>query len=410
MKNQYKKPSWFFYGFVRFLALIIGKFIFKIKIRRNELKKEKGPCVIIANHECALDFIYLMNATRSRITFVISKTFHDTLPFQGIINKLGFISKQQFQTNPGDLKRMKKVIESNGQLCIFPAGLMPENGLSTAIPPATYKFLKWMNADIYVARITGSYFVNRKWGKGFSKGRTYIDTYKLFTKENIKDLSEEEIKQKVDDALIFDAYSEQEKMLSKFSKGNNVIGLEKVLYECPSCYKENGVLTKNNDTLVCKECGFSHTMDKYGFFHVNGNFKEFRHVSKWDIDIYERLREKVKNNPNYEISSLTDLYMINTKSKKYEKVGQGSIRMNKDYYEYSGTLSNKDVVVKQSIHDFYVVPTAPKRNSIEFQDGEIIYRYVLKGEGSFVNKWNHLIKIFYEINNGVNTKIYPKED
>jgi hypothetical protein len=50
------------------------------------------------------------------------------------------------------MKKMKAVVEAGQPLAIYPAGLMCEDGLSTPIPKATYKFLKWMNVDVYMAR------------------------------------------------------------------------------------------------------------------------------------------------------------------------------------------------------------------------------------------------------------------
>ena len=78
---------------------------------------------------------------------------------------MGVIPKQQFQTTVTDMKNMKAVVEAGQPLVIYPAGLMCEDGLSTPVPKATYKFLKWMNVDVYMARTEGSYFVMPKWSK-----------------------------------------------------------------------------------------------------------------------------------------------------------------------------------------------------------------------------------------------------
>ena len=65
-----------------------------------------------------------------------------------------------------------------------------------------------------------------------------MDIYKLFDRNELKKLSVGEIKERTDGAILFDAYREQEGLLSKYSNNDNIEGLEKVLYACPNCGKE----------------------------------------------------------------------------------------------------------------------------------------------------------------------------
>jgi hypothetical protein len=180
-----KKSNTFLYGFVKFASAFFSKVVFKRKYLRNEIKGKKGPFVIIGNHEAALDFTSLIGTTREHITFVISDSFYNTLPVKGFMNGVGVIPKQQFQTTLKDLGRMKCVVENGAPLAIYPAGLMTEDGLSTPIPSATHKFLKWLGADIYVARTKGTYFCTPKWASKRRRGRTYLDIYKLLDKEEL---------------------------------------------------------------------------------------------------------------------------------------------------------------------------------------------------------------------------------
>ena len=209
------KRNIFIYRLAQAASFIVAKFIFKRKFLRNEIKGKKGPFVVIANHQCALDFVNLIGATKTPMSFVISNSFYNSLPIKVLLDRMGLIPKQQFQTTVKDMKRMKTVIEKGEPLVIYPAGLMCEDGLSTPIPAATYKFLKWLNADVYVAKTIGTYFSCPKWSKGFRSGRTFLDVYRLFEKEELEALPIEDIKRKTEEALFFDAYREQEKYLVK---------------------------------------------------------------------------------------------------------------------------------------------------------------------------------------------------
>ena len=197
---EYQKPSRLHYQIAQAASWLVATVLFKRKIRRNEIKGQKGPFVVLANHQAALDFVSLIGATRRPMTFVISNSFYSTLPIKGFLHKMGVIPKQQFQTTVRDLKKIRAVIDQGEPVVIYPAGLMCEDGLSTPIPSATYKFLKWLGVDVYMAKISGTYFAMPKWGKGFRPDRTYLDVYKLFSKEELVELELPAVQQRTEEA------------------------------------------------------------------------------------------------------------------------------------------------------------------------------------------------------------------
>ena len=219
---NYTKPNKFYYRIAQAACWVVSKVIFQNKVLRNEIRGKGGPFVVIANHECVYDFANLICTTSQPMSFVISRSFFSSLPIKGFLEKMGVIPKQQFQTTVADMKKMKAVVEAGQPLVIYPAGLMCEDGLSTPVPKATYKFLKWLGTDVYVARASGTYFAMPKWSKGMSPGRTYMDVYKLFSKEELETLDVEQIREKTDEALLFDAYREQEKLRVRYKNNSNI--------------------------------------------------------------------------------------------------------------------------------------------------------------------------------------------
>lgn len=254
---HYKKPNWFFYKLAQFVSFFVARFIFKRKLIRNEIKNAKGPFVVIANHQAAYDFVNLIGVTNRRMSFVISNSFYQSLPIKWLLDKLAVLPKQQFQTSVSDMKKMKAVIDAGEPLVIYPAGLMCEDGLSTPIPAATYKLFKWLNVDVYMAKTSGTYFAMPKWTKGFRSGKTTLDIYKLFSKEELNNLEPLDIRRKTEQALLFDAYREQEELMFKYENGNNLLGLEKVLYICPHCKKEFSIAVKITIHFIVKNAVMS---------------------------------------------------------------------------------------------------------------------------------------------------------
>lgn len=390
----YQKPNRFLYDMTQAVAWLAAKLIFRRKFLRNEIKGKKGPFVVIANHQCALDFVNLVGATRRPMTFVISNSFYNTLPIRGLLQRLGAIPKQQFQTNARDLKKMKAVIDRGESFVIFPAGLMCEDGLSTPIPVATYKFLKWLKVDVYMARTQGSYFVMPKWTKGLRPGKTYLDIYKLFDKEELERMDLDEIRERTDAALLFDAYREQEQVRSASKKNADLQGLEHVLYQCPHCGREF-TITVTGDRIACTACGFAHQADRWGFLHQAGTVgQEIRYVSDWSRMIYKNRAQELANDPQTVLSDPVTISMIDMEKKKFQPVGKGTLTLTREVFRLEGTVNGQPLDIAVDGDTFPSLPFSPGKY-LEFQYGETIYR-CLPEDGRLVMKYINTIKAQYE--------------
>ena len=396
-KSPNKKQSLFLYRFVQLLAWFVAVFAFKRRFLRNEIKGKRGPFVIIANHEASLDFVNLIGATSVPLSFVISNAFYSTLPCKGIVSRLGMIPKQQFQTSLRDLSAMRGTIRDGKILVIYPAGLMCEDGHSTPIPAATYEFLRWLKTDVYVAKTIGTYFSMPKWAKkGIRRGRTYIDIYKLFDREEIADMPIDEIKEKTAEALDFDAYLEQEKLKIKYRRNDNIEGLESVLYACPRCNGEFTMRTKKKKTIYCVQCGFEETSDKYAFLHNDkGVGEEIRHVSVWSRIIYDHLKEQVLEGKVKKLTTMAEVQMVNPKKRKYRDAGCATITLTAESLRLQGTLNGEAVDLTMPTSAFPSLPFKPG-HYFEIQHGGVSYR-CFPAKPYTVMKWVNLVKIYYEL-------------
>lgn len=397
---EYKKPKKIYYALTRFAAGIVSRLTFKRKYVRNELRGKKGPFVVLATHEAALDFVNLIGITREHMHFVISSAFYNTMPVKGIMDKIGIIPKQQFQASIKVINQMRSVVEHGGGLVIFPAGLMCEDGVSTPIPVSTYNFLKWMKADIYVAKSSGSYFCTPKWSNKKRPGRTYIDVYRLFAHEEVEKMELEEIKAKVDEAMLFDAYREQEKNLIKYRGGDNIEGLENVLYKCPHCGAEFTMHVRDKNTIYCNKCGFAHSSDKYGFLHNTGEVGcEIRYVSDWARLIYEDMKKQIESGELSELSAKGKITMIDYEKKRFVERGYGELRLTKEHFYLNGTLDGEPFELCVASAPFASMPFKPGRN-VDLQHGETSYRIELD-DGAVAMKLVNMVKVFYELSASV---------
>ena len=384
--------SMFLYRLTQAVSGFVSGCIFKRKMLRNEIKGKKGPFVVIANHQAMLDFVNLIGVTKEPMTFVISESFYNALPVKGIMSKLGLIPKQQFQTDISDLRKMKGAIDNGEILAIYPAGLMCEDGLSTPIPAGTYQFLKWLKADVYVARTYGTYFSSPKWSKGLRAGCTYLDVYKLFDKDELAQMELHEVKERTDEALLFDAYREQEKLMVKYHRGSDIRGVENVLYRCPHCGKEFGMKIRGRSVIYCEHCGFAEKSDKYGFLHkISEVGEEIRYVSDWSMKIYDSVCDAVMSGELDRMSTPAEIRMINGKKKKFVTVGRAEVTLEKDNFLIEGELfGNEERIYVPTAH-FASMPFSPGKH-MEIQQEKNIYR-CLPDDPRVVQKFVNVIKV-----------------
>lgn len=395
-KTKFRKPNFFVYGVFRLASKFLSKFMFKVKVTKNEVRGKKGSYVIIANHEASIDFIALAAAVKRRINFVISNSFYQSLNIQPLIKACGVIPKQQFQTRTSDLKSMKRVVENGGVLGIYPAGLMSENGVSTAIPKASGKLLKWLDSDVYVAYISGTYLTSPKWSDTRRKGKVKLSITKLLSAEEIKNMDVENITNLVEEKLRYNAYETQEKERVIYKHGDNIEGLEKVLYKCPKCGSEFSIKSKSKNILECNTCGNEAKSDKYGFIEkVKESDVIYKYPNEWYDYIQEHVLEEVKNNPNYFIQSHAKIKMIDYKKHKFVFVGDANIKLDKEKFTISGNMNGEEVFKEVSIATFPMLPFKPGVH-FEIQDGMDIYRIILD-KSEEVMKWVMSLKALFTL-------------
>lgn len=396
--NELKKPNFFVYLLFRIIAKLLAVFKFNLKITKNEIKKIKGPYVVLANHESAIDFINLACTTRKRITFVVSNSFYQSLKINPLLKRCNVIPKQQFQTSIVDMKKMKKAIELKQPLVIYPAGLMTDNGITTPIPKSTGKFIKWLNVDVYVAYTKGSYLTNPKWGKGLRKGKIELSITKLLNKKQLNDYSPEAMQSLICEKLHYDAYQNQEKAMVKYKNGNNIQGLENVLYWCPKCdsFYTNKVI--GIDTIKCEKCGNEVYADKYGFLYPRTeNDKCFKHPSDWYQEIYNQLYTEISNTENYILETSATLKMLDYKKHQFKEVGKVDIKLDKHQFTIIRKDDNNQKIINVPIKTVPILPFKPGVY-FEVQDGSIIYRCCLDKKIE-VSKWVNAVRVFYNLNN-----------
>jgi hypothetical protein len=216
-------------------------------------------------------------------------------------------------------------------------------------------------------------------------------------------MSDEDAAKLVEEHLSFDAYRHNEEEKVYYKNGDNVEGLEHVLYKCPVCEQEFTIEVKDKNKLSCKSCGYTVKSDNYGILSlIGGGEPMFKYPSDWHAYIEESVYEYVKDNPNFYYETRAELRTINEKKHKYETIGFGMIGFDYDKFVMEGTLRGEPFREEIPTSAFPILPFRPGAY-FEIQHGDEIYRCVPE-DGRLTMKFINMVKIFYEMSRAASSR------
>ena len=254
--------------------------------------------------------------------------------------------------------------------------MMPEARLSTTgrfedIQESTYSFIKKSGVNVYTIKIDGGYLADPKWGKGFRRGSVVeAELDMLYTAEEVKSLTLEEMKQGIEERLSYDEFRwlEQRPELH-YRSARMAEGLENILTTCPVCGKKH-ILTTKKDKIYCKDCGYLTSLnDRYSF---DDKFR-FRDLSQWYDWQMALLRKEITENENYTLSSNVELRLPGNGKSLTRYGGSGICTLNRQGLTYTGTKDGEEVELHFSLQRIYRLLFGAGEN-FEIYDGtEILY-------------------------------------
>ncbi len=265
INRKIKKPNIFLMTIVMWILGILNK-LYKVRFSYDYDRRVLGkkPTILLSSHASRLEFIYtLYGFGRKDINMVCG---YQNILQRGLYRlfiKLGVISKYLYQPDLVCVKSMFKVLKRNGALGLFPEGIQSTSGSTHPINPATAQFIKRSKANIVVATSNGAYLATNRYSSDRKKGYIGINYSLLFTPEMLEELSEEQIYTMLLNKISYNDFEFNKTERHKYiGKKPNAFGIDKILYKCPICKNEH-TLYVENDTVICKSCGFKVTVNEY---------------------------------------------------------------------------------------------------------------------------------------------------
>lgn len=261
----------------------------KTKVTKTNCEGLKPPYILLCNHNAFYDFQVATHAIfPHRANYIIA--IDGFIGMEWLVRRVGGICKRKFTTDLMLIRQIKKCVNNGDVVILYPEARYSLCGTQSELPESLGQMCKMMRVPVVTLNCSGHHLRNPFWNtKNRHVPYTEAHLQQLFTAEQLKEASVEEVNARIAEALTYDDFAWQKKNDIKITASYRAEGLHKVLYQCPHCKTEYRMSSKG-DTLKCGHCSKTWKMTELGELVAQGGETEFSHIPDW----YEWQRENVR--------------------------------------------------------------------------------------------------------------------
>ncbi len=354
MNKKPIKPKWYL-KIVEFVAAPFYLWFNKGKVKvQKEVKKIKGPYLILATHASFMDFPQIVRGIMPRTTGWVMSV-EEFRRGDWLMGGIGGMPKRKFTHDIVTAKHMLYYLKKLKHTCtIFPEARFEFAGINERLDGALGKFCKLADVPVVMCMSNGNFINSPQWSKHpYRKIRQEANIYMLFTKEQLKQMTAEEIQAKIEQAFVKDEYKWQVENNLYTKCKQRADGLYKILYKCPHCGKEF-MMNSSGIHLWCEACGAKWEMDTLSRLKGLNTDKGFSHIPDWYNWEREEVRKEVQGGTYHfeDEVRVEDYYSSKTGC---IPVGEAHLVHNKEGFTISGTVNGQEFSVNKPVSSMYSV-------------------------------------------------------
>ena len=332
----------------------------------------EAPAIILCNHGSFIDFIFAASLLwRDLPHFVVARLYFYHRLLGWALRKIGCFPKSMFAFDAESTKNCLRVLKNGERLAMMPEARLSTVGRFEDIQASTYSFLKKAGVGVYTVKLHGDYFADPKWGKGVRRGsviQAELDI--LFTPEQLRELSVEEIQKGVEERLYYDEFCWLETQPNiRYRSRRLAEGLENILTLCPVCGAHCTVTTRGCD-IMCTSCGTKTILDERYQLAPGFGFENFGQWFHWQK---EQMRQKILQDEKFTLTSQVELRLPGDGWSLTRHAGTGVCTLNREGLCYCGTRDGRPYEVRFSIQRIYRLLFGAGENFEIYNGTEILY-------------------------------------
>lgn len=339
--EKYKRHQ-IFWKIIRFIAPSVLKPLYKYSYELAP--KLEPPYLVFSNHNGDLDPALVALSFPQQMYFVASEHVYRA-GFASKILRFVFepIAKRKGTADAVTVMKSIRALREGKNVCIFPEGQKSFNGITGEINIATGKLVKASKASLVTYKLEGGYFTTPRWGKGIRKGKMHGSIVNIYNKEDLEKLSPEEITDLVKKDLYEDAYQKQSQNPIAYKGKNLAEGIEHALCLCPECKQIDTLFSKKN-SVFCKNCNFTTSIDIYGYFDESCKFKTVLQWDEFQQEEFKKLIQEKSSEKSEFIFSDDEVTLKTVKAEHQEEIiGTGKFSMFTDKFIFNSVKDEKEI-------------------------------------------------------------------
>ncbi len=309
----------------------------KTKIIKNNCEGLKPPYILLCNHNGFFDFMAATHAIfPHRANYVVAIDGFFGFPLKKwLLRNVGGICKRKFTTDLTLVRQIKRVIANGDVIVLYPEARYSLCGTQSELQESVGQMCKMMKVPVVTFLCKGNHLKAPFWNtKDRKVPYTEGHLTQLYTADELKDATVDEINAKIAEALTYDDFAWQKENDIRISASYRAEGLHNVLYQCPHCQTEYEMSSKG-DTVRCEHCGKEWKMTELGELVATSGETEFSHIPDWYEWQRANVRREVREGRYYFESDCHVKSMPN--GTRFYDIGNGRIVHDLEGFRLNGT-------------------------------------------------------------------------
>jgi len=316
----------------------------------KEVRKIKGPKLILATHQSFIDFpMLLMGVMPRMVNWIVGIDEYHRGEF--LMYSLGGIPKKKYTH---DIVAVKYAIHSlrrkKKSVVMYPEAGYEYAGINERIDKSIGKLIKLAGVPVIMCKCNGNFLDSPQWDKHpYRRIRKEAHMYVIANAEEVKTLSSDELQARVDKAFIKDEYKWQVENNLHIKSKFRAKGLHNILYKCPHCGQESQ-MDSAGIHLWCNACGSKWEMDTLSRLHGLNTDKGFSHVPDWYRWEREEVRKEVRSG-NYKFTDDVKLEDFYSGKVGFVDAGVGKCVQDKNGWLIEGVCNGEPFTIKKDLYE-----------------------------------------------------------
>ncbi len=328
-----------------------------VLIKRGMEELEGKPYIMLCNHASLVDLCFMLKGTHPYpVNNVMTIEGFNTYT-KPLMQALGVLGKRKYVSDISLVRNVRYVLnELKNPMVIFPEARYSLDGCTSFLAESTGGLIRMMKVPVVMLKIHGNFIDVPQWNKHSKKCYCEAEMYPIFTADEARTLSVDEINERLKKEFEYDDFAWQKERGIVIDHPLRAEGLHALLYKCPACLCE-GETDSTGDTLFCRKCGKKWFMETDGSLRALEGETEFSHIPDWSNWERECVRKEIEDGTYYfedeiNLETLPDSW-------KFYKHGKGKLVQTRDGFTITGTCYgepfelHKSAMNQSSLHIEY---------------------------------------------------------